>query len=217
MRRTLEALLCWTLLLGACGGGVVGAAPATSTTVSAPTTTVTTAAATATTVTNAPATSTTTLTTAATPSTVGGSGAGGDDQDQGQDDYDYGGYDDGPTATTVPATTVPATTMPATTAPATTVPATTGEGGGATVTVGAENFAFSPATVTVKVGDTVQWVLRDGSHTTTSGTPAAADGLWNEVITVDVPVSIPFDEAGEYRFFCRFHPDSMTGTIVVEA
>ena len=190
----------------------MGAAPATSTTVSAATTTVTSAPATSTTVTTAPATSTTRVTTAATTSTVASVGAG-------DDDY---GYDDGPAATTVPATTVPATTAPATTAPATTVPATTAPvttvgGGGATVTVGAENFAFSPATVTVKAGDTVQWVLRDGSHTTTSGTAAAADGRWNEAITADAPVSIPFAEPGEYPFFCRFHPDAMRGTIVVEA
>ena len=209
MRRTLAALLGWTLILGACGGGVVGAAPATSTTVSAATTTVTTARATSTTVTTAPATPTTRVTTAVTTSTV--TGVAADD-----DDYDYG-YDDGPAATTAPATTAPATTAPATTAPATTAPVTTEGGGGATVTVGAENFAFSPATVTVKVGDTVQWILRDGSHTTTSGTAAAADGLWNEVITADAPVLIPFAEPGEYRFFCRFHPDAMRGTIVVEA
>ena len=180
MRRTLVWLLGSVLTLFACGGGVVVEGSATSTTVP-------TAPSTATTV-------PTTSTASATTSTVGDSEAVDDGEDEG--DYDYGGYDDGPAATTLPAAT--------------------GESGGATATVGAENFAFSPATVEVKVGDTVQWVLREGSHTTTSGTTGTSDGNWNEVITADAPVSISFDEPGEFRFFCRFHPDTMQGTIVVQ-
>jgi plastocyanin len=84
------------------------------------------------------------------------------------------------------------------------------------VTIATGNFAFSPATVTIKVGDSVQWTLRDGSHTTTSGTAPTPDGLWNQVVTADAPVSIPFNQAGEFRFFCRFHPDAMQGTVIVQ-
>ena len=66
------------------------------------------------------------------------------------------------------------------------------------------------------MGDTVQWVLNDGSHTTTSGIAPTPDGLWNQVITADAPVSVTFDQAGQFPFFCRFHPDFMQGTVVVE-
>jgi plastocyanin len=93
---------------------------------------------------------------------------------------------------------------------------TTAPAGGSTVTIGAENFGFSPSTVTISVGDTVQWVLSDGNHTTTSGAAPTPDGLWNQVITAEAPVSVTFDQAGEFRFYCRFHPDAMQGTVVVE-
>jgi plastocyanin len=123
----------------------------------------------------------------------------GDDEEEVDDDPET--TTTGPDATT---TTAQATT--------TTVP----PAGSQTVTIGAENFAFSPSTVTIKVGDTVQWVINDGSHTSTSGANSTPDGAWNQVIAADAPVSVTFDQAGQYRFFCRFHPDAMQGTVVVE-
>jgi len=66
------------------------------------------------------------------------------------------------------------------------------------------------------VGDTVQWNLSGGTHTTTSGVAPTPDGKWNQVIGADTPVSVAFDQAGEFPFFCRFHPDSMSGVVVVE-
>ncbi|HKY47854.1 MAG TPA: plastocyanin/azurin family copper-binding protein [Acidimicrobiia bacterium] len=124
------------------------------------------------------------------------------------------------TATSATTTTTVTTTAPATTAPATTtttaVTTTSAPGGGSTVTVSAENFGFSPAAITISVGDTVQWVLNEGSHTTTSGAAPTPDGLWNQVITAEGPVSVTFDQAGQFRYYCRFHADSMQGTVVVE-
>ena len=67
-----------------------------------------------------------------------------------------------------------------------------------------------------KVGDAVQWNLSGGAHTTTSGVAPTPDGLWNQVITEDAPVSVTFDQAGQFPYFCRFHPDAMTGVVVVE-
>jgi plastocyanin len=69
--------------------------------------------------------------------------------------------------------------------------------------------------VTIRAGDSVQWVLRSGSHTTTSGTFAYPDGLWDQVITAEAPVSIKFEQAGRFPFYCRFHPNQQ-GTVVVE-
>ena len=139
--------------------------------------------------------SSTTSTTAPTTNTV-------DDDD-----------DESTTTSTAAATTTTTGATSTTTAAATT---TTAPAGGSTVTIGAENFGFSPATVTISVGDTVQWVLSDGSHTTTSGAAPTPDGLWNQVITAEAPVSVTFDQAGQFRFYCRFHPDAMQGTVVVE-
>jgi plastocyanin len=84
-----------------------------------------------------------------------------------------------------------------------------------TVTVMAENFAFSPATVTIKVGDKVQWTFREGSHTTTSGASGTADGRWNQVITPEAPATVTFGQAGQFAYFCAFHP-GMTGTVIVQ-
>ncbi|CAN5191069.1 hypothetical protein BH18ACT5_BH18ACT5_05140 [soil metagenome] len=70
--------------------------------------------------------------------------------------------------------------------------------------------------MTVKVGDSVTWNLTEGAHTATSGTAPEGDGIFNETLDANAPFSFTFGEAGEYRFFCRFHPDFMTGTVIVE-
>jgi plastocyanin len=84
------------------------------------------------------------------------------------------------------------------------------------VSVSTANFSFSPSTVTIRVGDTVQWVLAEGSHTTTSGTAPTPDGGWNQVIGAELPVEVTFTTPGEFQYFCRFHADFMSGTVVVE-
>lgn len=74
------------------------------------------------------------------------------------------------------------------------------------------NFAFSPATVTIAVGDTVRWTEKDGAfHSSTSDT-----GLWNSgSLPMDGTFSFTFLTAGEYPYHCAPHP-SMTGTVVVQ-
>ena len=76
------------------------------------------------------------------------------------------------------------------------------------------DFAYEPQTITIHVGDTVQWNNADDvDHTATSvdGAPAAFDvylaaGAWG---------SFTFETAGTYDYFCVPHP-TMTGIIVVE-
>jgi plastocyanin len=82
------------------------------------------------------------------------------------------------------------------------------------VIVDVVDFAYQPQTITIHVGDTVQWNNADDvDHTATSvdGAPAAFDvylaaGAWG---------SFTFETAGTYDYFCIPHP-TMTGTIVVE-
>ncbi|KAA3640468.1 MAG: hypothetical protein DWP92_02980 [Armatimonadetes bacterium] len=75
-----------------------------------------------------------------------------------------------------------------------------------------DDFRFTPATTTVKVGVAVTWTNQQGvAHTTT-----ASDGTWDSgSIGTDASFSNTFDEAGEFSYFCAIHP-SMTGTITVE-
>jgi plastocyanin len=130
-----------------------------------------------------------------------------------------GGVTSDPTTTTAPTTTTTAapttTTAGTTTTGATTTTADTGTGA-STVDVFVEDFAFSPSTVTIKVGDTVRWNLVGGSHTTTSGTSPTPDGGWNQTLQSDPPITVTFSEAGSFPYFCRFHGDFMSGTVVVE-
>jgi plastocyanin len=116
--------------------------------------------------------------------------------------------------TTTTAAAVETTAAPATTAPG--VSTTEAASGGGEVMVTANDFSFSPATVTVSVGDSVTWTLAEGAHTTSSGTAPDLDGLWDQALTADEPFTFTFEEAGTYEYFCRFHPDFMTGTVTVE-
>jgi len=80
-------------------------------------------------------------------------------------------------------------------------------------TVEIDNLAYSPPTVTVQVGDTVNWINADDvAHTATD-----ADGSFDtEVIAPGTSVSVLFDTAGTSSYACTIHPQ-MTGTVVVEA
>ena len=81
-------------------------------------------------------------------------------------------------------------------------------------TVSIKDFAFAPASLTVKVGDTVTWTNDDDSaHTATSD-----DKVTPEFDAGDIEASktgtVTFDKAGTFAYHCDFHA-SMTGTIVV--
>jgi plastocyanin len=78
------------------------------------------------------------------------------------------------------------------------------------VQVAMKNMKFSPATIEVKKGDTVEWKNDDITpHTATSATfdsgSIASDAAWQHT----------FKEAGNFRYTCTFHP-VMQGTIIVK-
>lgn len=81
-------------------------------------------------------------------------------------------------------------------------------------------FTFSPSTVNVVPGDTIQWVRTAGSHTVTSGTPCQANGLFSGVLNASNPTFVwvvPKSAAGTtIGYFCIPHCSfGMTGTIIV--
>lgn len=75
------------------------------------------------------------------------------------------------------------------------------------------DFAFTPSTVEVSVGDTVTWTNTDGVPHTVTQEPAGS-GFQSGTIASGESFSQTFEEAGEFSYFCEFHPN-MTGTIVV--
>ena len=75
-----------------------------------------------------------------------------------------------------------------------------------------DNFAFSPARITVKAGTTVAWLNADD----TPHTVASSSKLFkSKVLDTDGSFSFTFTTPGMYEYFCSLHP-YMTGTVVVE-
>ena len=78
-----------------------------------------------------------------------------------------------------------------------------------TITVTIEKLVFSPASVQAKVGDTIEWVNRDIlAHT------ATVKGDWDVMIQPKKSASLVLKKAGQFDYFCRFHPN-MKGHITV--
>jgi plastocyanin len=74
-----------------------------------------------------------------------------------------------------------------------------------------DNFAFAPATLTVKVGSTVTWTNRDEEPHTV----AAVDGSFHSPgMGTGATYSHTFPIAGKFDYVCSIHP-SMHGTVVV--
>lgn len=77
--------------------------------------------------------------------------------------------------------------------------------------VGIANFKFMPATVTIKVGDTVGWTNHDDIGHTVS---FAGPGINSKVLQRNDRFSHAFDAPGTYTYICSIHP-FMHGTVVV--
>jgi plastocyanin len=103
-----------------------------------------------------------------------------------------------------------ATTSAVTTASQTT--ATTGSSGGGGTKVTMKGFAFNPATVTIKVGETVTWENQDGANHNV----IADDGSFKSAdFGQGKTFSFTFTKAGTYTYSCHIHPN-MKGTVIVQ-
>jgi plastocyanin len=110
-----------------------------------------------------------------------------------------GGGDDGAGSTSTPA------------AGATKTPAS--GGGKAAATVAMKNIQFDPKTVTIKVGDTVEWVNEDSVNH--DAVAKEGDVPKSELFGKGGTYSVKFDTAGTIEYVCTVHP-GMEGTITVE-
>jgi plastocyanin len=93
-----------------------------------------------------------------------------------------------------------ATTAPGTTAPATTEPVSTADH-----VVVTEGFSYSPASLQIAVGETVEFQVGPGHNLTWD---CAGESLFGVVTRT-------FDEPGTYGYCCTFH-EAMSGIIIVE-
>lgn len=88
-----------------------------------------------------------------------------------------------------------------------------GAGGGSegSLTLTAVNFAFEPASLRASAGGSVEFVNQDDvAHNFT----AENAGLSEDVDAGDsLSIDLGGVEPGTYDFFCKYHPDQMTGTL----
>ena len=73
----------------------------------------------------------------------------------------------------------------------------------ATIQVVMENLVISPAEVSAKAGDTIEWINKDVfAHTAT-----ARNGDFDVTIPPKKTVTSIVNKAGTVEFYCRYHPN----------
>jgi plastocyanin len=73
----------------------------------------------------------------------------------------------------------------------------------ATIQVVMENLVVSPAEVSAKVGDTVEWINKDVlAHTAT-----ARNGDFDVIMPPKKTVTSVLSKAGTVEYYCRYHPN----------
>jgi plastocyanin len=101
----------------------------------------------------------------------------------------------------------------------------------ATQTVTVNSNFYSPSSLTINVGDNVQWNWVSGFHTVTSGSNTTPDGKFCSLNNGTASVAsctgtaygmsppytytYTFNQTGNYPYYCTVHGASMTGTITV--
>jgi plastocyanin len=79
--------------------------------------------------------------------------------------------------------------------------------------VSIDNFSFTPATLTVKVGTPITWTNRDDiPHTVVSDDKTT---FKSKALDTDEKFAFTPSKLGTYSYFCSIHP-KMTGKVVVE-
>ena len=81
----------------------------------------------------------------------------------------------------------------------------------ATIEITMENLVVSPAEVSAKVGDTINWINKDVfAHTAT-----AKNGDFDVTLPPKKSVSFVLKKAGTVEYYCRYHPN-MKATLKIE-
>lgn len=82
-----------------------------------------------------------------------------------------------------------------------------------TVVVTIANFAFDPATIKIKAGDTVKWINDDPpAHKIIANSLSV---LQSATLNTGDSYSFTFTTTGTYDYYCQMHP-SMKGVVIVE-
>ena len=92
----------------------------------------------------------------------------------------------------------------------------------ATTGVEVRNNSFAPPSVQIAPGDTVTWTFKGANHSVTAdeGQSESFDSDPNETFPIhpiDDTFSHTFNAPGRFTYFCKVHPSTMKGTVVVAA
>ncbi|MEU4296797.1 plastocyanin/azurin family copper-binding protein [Kitasatospora aureofaciens] len=79
-----------------------------------------------------------------------------------------------------------------------------------------KNFAFAPATLTVKAGTKVTWSNTDPDAHTVTSKQGSGGPLQSTALATNDAYSYTFTQPGSYAYYCTIHP-FMTATVVVTA
>lgn len=86
-------------------------------------------------------------------------------------------------------------------------------------TITLSTSGFSPAVLTVKVGDKVTWINQSGQEATVNSSPHPAHTDYQPLNLGSFPdggtLSLTFDKPGTYKYHNHLEP-SQTGTIIVQ-
>lgn len=104
--------------------------------------------------------------------------------------------------------------MPTMPSPTPSTPAGTPAAAIATNQVTISNFAFNPASITVKVGTTVTWTNQDQDAHTVSFKSGPESGKTSQPLQMGDTYTHTFTTAGTVAYICSIHP-FMKGTVVV--
>lgn len=81
----------------------------------------------------------------------------------------------------------------------------------ATIEITMEDLVISPAEISAKVGDTIQWVNKDVfAHTAT-----ARNGDFDVTLPPKKSAASVLKKAGTVEYYCRYHPN-MKATLKIE-
>jgi plastocyanin len=87
----------------------------------------------------------------------------------------------------------------------------------ATATVTMKSLSYAPMKLEIHVGDSVVWTNTSRTtHTATSDDDGKSFDT-GDVQPAKSAAPIKFEKAGEFKYHCKVHGKSMSGTIVVKA
>ncbi len=98
--------------------------------------------------------------------------------------------------------------------PQTSTPTTPAPVGGSNA-IAIKNFAFSPASLTIKSGTAVTWTNQDGAPHQVASDPGTPVAFSSDSLANGESYQFTFTRPGTYTYYCTIHP-SMKGTIIVQ-